>query len=929
MSRAMEKSETPFQSWRRHGSPDRGTDEPHGPDVAGKPGAAWGRILDESVANPVSGAGVRAYVDRGRQRLLESHRAGASGAEVVRAHGAMIDCLLRRLFETTEGDDGAASKGRCAVAAQGGYGRGELNPYSDIDVLFLYGWRAGACVESLAEKILYPLWDAGLTVGHAARTVAECARRARRDHVIQTALVDARYVCGDVRLYRDLERTVRRQLGGGAGDRFAETKVGEHDRRRERHGESVFLLEPDVKEGQGGLRDIHAAMWVARVKRGAVELHDLRRTGLLDPGDAETLARARDFLWRTRNELHFLAGRRQDRLTFESQEQAARGLGFDERERSSEVEAFMRSYYLHAEEVNRLSSLVIHRAVDHGPSQRGKPRPGRELRPGVRVAGRTLAVAPGNRGPDELLDLFVDLQRRRLSLGQDSREVVRTRGEALGSELAGSAGANRRFLDVLRGDGWIYETLQELHRTGVLDALVPEFARVRCMALHDLYHIYTVDQHLMRAVKEFERLRSGEFEDSLPRLSQLAREVRKPEILILGILFHDIGKGQGGGHSESGRALALEAAVRMGLDVDEQETLAFLVLHHLLLTGTAFRRDIEDEKTVRDLADVVGAAENLEALYLLTCSDMKAVGPEVWNDWKGALLEDLFDRTLQVLEEREKGEFARPDRDLKVRRIQDRLVERLGADHPAEEVRREFIDAMPGRYFLNTPEESMPLHYRLLRRLGDEPFLAAVLHHPGHGHSEVAICAHDRPGLFASIAGVFAAMGLNVLSARIHTRRDGRIIDVFRISHQGKAEVVMDPGKWSRMEQTLERVLRGRVDVAELVGRARLSPSEGPRGKRPTLVRWDNRASDDFTVVEVYTRDRAGVLFTITYRLSQLDFSIHLAKISTDVDRVADVFYVTDGDGGKVRDRARLEALREALHRELDPDHAGRTHATG
>lgn len=893
------------------------------------PVEAWRRLLDEWVPDPVSGAGVRAYVDRGRRRLLESHRAGASGADVVRAHGAMIDCLLRRLFETAAADNGAASGGRFGVVAQGGYGRGELNPYSDIDLLFLYGWRAGASVESVAERILYPLWDAGLTVGHAARTVAECARRARRDHVVRTALVDARYVCGDLRLYRDLERTVGRQLGGGAGDRFVETKVGEHGRRRRRHGESVFLLEPDVKEGQGGLRDIHAAMWIARVKCGAVELHDLPGTGLLDPGDAETLARSRDFLWRTRNELHFLAGRRQDRLTFESQEQAARGLGFQEAGRLSEVETFMRSYYLHAEEVSRLSSLVIHRAVDHDPSRRRRPRPGRELRPGVRVAGETLAVAPGDISPGELLDIFADLQRHRLDLGQDSREAVRTRVEALGGTLAGLEAPNRRFLDILRGNDRIYETLLELHRTGVLDALVPEFARVRCMALHDLYHIYTVDQHLMRAVKEFERLRSGEFEDSLPRLSQLAREVQKPEILILGILFHDIGKGQGGGHSELGRAMALEAAARMGLNVDEQETLAFLVLHHLTLTGTAFRRDIRDEKTVRDLADAVGAAENLKALYLLTYADMKAVGPDVWNDWKAALLEELFHRALDALEEREKGESAQPDRERKARRIQDRLMERLGTDHPPEEVRREFIDAMPVRYFLNTPEEAMPLHYRLLRRLGDEPFLSSVLHHPARGHSEVAVCAHDQPGLFASIAGVFAAMGLDVLSARIHTRRDGRILDVFRISHQGKAEVVMDPDKWSRMERTLERVLKGRVDVADMVGRSLPSLPQGPRGKRPTLVQWDNRASDDFTIVEVYTQDRAGVLFTITYWLSRLDFSIHLAKISTDVDRVADVFYVTDGDRGKVRDRARLEALRETLHRELEPDHERRAHATG
>ena len=889
---------------------------------------AWRQLAGEHVPSLTAREGVRSYIDMGRQRLLEAHRGGASGTEVVRAHGTLVDCLLQRLFEMAEEDYGARHTSRCAVVAQGGYGRDELNPHSDIDILFLHGWRAASYVEFVTEKILYPLWDAGLTVGHATRTVTECARHARRDHVIQTALVDARLVCGDMRLYRDLERVVWRQLSGAACDRFVETKMGEHGRR---HGESVFLLEPDVKEGQGGLRDLHTAMWVARAKCGAVRLQDLSGTGLLEPGDAAVLERGRDFLWRTRNELHFLAGRHQDRLTFESQEQVAQGLGFDREEKLSEVETFMRSYYLHAEEVSRLSSLIIHRAVDHDPSQRRRPRPGRALRPGVRIAGRTLAVAPRKGGllPEELLELFADLQRYRLTLGQDSREIVRAWVGTTEGNPADSAAANRRFLDILRGNEWIYETLLELHRTGMLDALVPEFGRVRCLALHDLYHIYTVDQHLMRAVKEFERLRSGEFGDSLPRLLQLAREVERPEILILGILFHDIGKGRGGGHSELGRTMALDVAERMGLNEDERELLAFLVLHHLLLTGTAFRRDIQDEKTVLDLADTVGTAENLKCLYVLTYSDVKAVGPDVWNNWKGALLEELCNRTLNVLEEREKGESARPDRDLKAQRIQDRLMAQLGAEHPAEEVRREFIDAMPDRYFLTTPEEAMPFHYRLLRRLGDEPFLAAVFHHPEHGHSEVAICAHDQPGLFASIAGVFAAMELNVLSARINTRRDGLILDVFRISHQGKAEVVMDSGKWSRMELALKRVLEGKADVSELVGRSRPSFLQRPAVKVPTHVRWDNAASDDFTVIEVYTKDRPGVLFTITYWLSKLDCSIHLAKISTDVDQVADVFYVADADGGKILDEGRLQALGETLHRELDPKDDGRAHAAG
>lgn len=885
---------------------------------------SWRELAYDLVRSSKTGEGVRDYVNLGRHRLMKAHQLGAPGSEVVQAHGKMIDLLLQRLFELAEDEyltRHSTDKGPCAVVAQGGYGRGELNPYSDIDILFLYRWRATPYAAAVAEKILYPLWDAGLTVGHATRTLTECIRRARVDHVIQTALVDARHVSGDERLYADLQRLVWRQLGGRAQDRFVETKLSEYRQRHQRHGESVFLLEPDIKEGQGGLRDIHTAMWIARAKNGSVKLDDLPKTGLLDSRDVVALERGRDFLWRTRNELHFLAGRHQDRLTFGSQEQAAHGLGYDAEGRLSEVETFMRAYYLHAEEVSRLSSLIIHRLVHHSPSQHDEPRSGRNLSPGVRIAGGTLAVSrsKGDDGsPEELLDLFGQLQRHRLSLGQDSREIVRDWVSTMGQALPGSVGANRGFLDILRGNDWTYETLLEMHRADVLDSLIPEFGKVRCMALHDLYHIYTVDQHLMRAVKEFERLRLGVFEESLPRLSQLAREVEHPEILILGILFHDIGKGQGGNHSELGRVMCLQVAKRMGLNESEQALLSFLVLHHLLLTATAFRRDIQDEKTVIDLADTMGTARNLKALYLLTYSDVKAVGPDVWNNWKAALLDELFGRTLDVLEKREQGASGRLDRVLRVQRIQARLMAQLGPEHPVEEVRKEFLEAMPDRYFLATPEKDMPLHFRLLRRIGNEPFLAAVTHRPEHAHSEVTVCAHDQPGLFASIAGVFAAMELNVLSARINTRRDGLILDVFRISHHGWPEVVMDPGKWSRMESCLERVLRGDTDVAELVSRTRPRLAQLSSVRLSTNVRWDNTGSDDFTIIEVYTQDCPGVLFNITYLFSKLDVCIHLAKISTDVDRVADVFYVTDTGGRKIYDETRLAVLYEALRGELD-----------
>lgn len=897
-------------------------EQAHGYAVGSLESFDWGPLLDQCFRLRPDTKGVRPYVEAGRALLYEKHRAGASGAEIVRSYSEMIDQLLLHLFESARAEYHAhypTMNARCAVVAQGGYGRGELNPQSDIDLLFLYVWRVNPYVEYVTEKILYALWDGGFQVGHALRTVSECVRNAKQDSIIQTAMVDARFLCGDERLFEDLCAALELRRAGRV-ERFVERKLEERQLRHQRYGESVFLLEPDLKEGQGGVRDIHSALWIAKVKCNVRQLDDLQAKGLLDQGDLASLRRAQDFLWRVRNELHFASGKHQDQLTFEIQEQVAARLGFSSEEKLSEVETFMRAYYLHASEISRISSLVIHRAVDHYPHQRRVRHPGRALRDGVEIKGDTLVVSPGTNfqgDSGKLLQLFLDLQEHHLTMGQDSRGIIRGQVESMGPELVASGAANDLFLEILRGKDWIYETLQELHRTNVLDALIPEFGRVRCMALHDLYHIYTVDQHLMRAVKEFERLREGEFRESLPLLSQLARETKKSEILILGILFHDIGKGQGGGHSELGRRLAVDFAARIGLNEDETEQLSFLVLRHLLLPDIAFRRDIEDEKVVLDLVDVMGSGENLGLLYLLTYSDMKAVSPDVWNSWKGSLLEDLYRRAHRVLEDREKGEFEQPDRSLKLQRIQSRVLERLATNYHVDGARA-LLAVMPDRYFLSTPEEEMPSHFRLLERLQEQPFLTTVRHYPENEHSEMVICAKDQPGLFASITGMFASMGLSILSARIHTLGDGRIIDVFRISHQGHPEVVMESGKWARVQLTLERVLQGDADVFDLVRRSETVLGLPRRSVRvPTQIHVDNGASEDFTIVEVYTQDRMGVLFRIAYCLHQLNFSIHLAKISTNVDQVADVFYVAETDGTKVEDEGRLEDLRNTLHREL------------
>ncbi len=881
-------------------------------------------LIEETRIGSDFARGTRAYLEKGRSLLLERHHAGAAGREIVSAYTAMVDSLIRHLFDLTSQDyirRYPSLEPRCVLIAQGGYGRGELNPRSDIDLLFLHGWKVTPYVESVAEKLLYTLWDAGFEVGHATRSIAQSVRLAGKDMKVKTALLDGRLLCGDGALYADFEKAVEDQLLGKHEERFVREKLEENRLRHERYGGSVYLLEPDIKEGEGGLRDIHTALWIAKVKLKIKRLEDLGDQGLIQAKDLSDLNVAQDFLWRVRNELHFSSGKHQDQLTFEEQEKVASAFGFKDEGKIKGVEAFMRSYYLQASQVSRLASLIIHRVADSSEDSFWSRRPsGREIRTGIRVYKGVLSITdPGmlKAQPENLLSFFADAQKNGAELSHETRELIRGHLNLIDDAFRASASVREIFFRILKWKDRVYETLVEMHRCGVLGAYFPEFGRLLCMVLHDLYHIYTVDQHSLRLVKGIERLKAGEFRDKLPLLTQLAREIENNEILYLGVLFHDVGKGFGDGHSEIGSRMVREIALRLRLNVDDAAQLEFLVRYHLLMTHTAFRRDIEDEKLILDFAQLMASASNLKMLYLLTYADMQAVGPDVWNNWKGSLLEDLYLQTLRVLEDLERGEFRREDRQSKVRRIQTRLRQSLQAKHATEEIEL-FFSVMPEGYFLTTPEDDIPAHFELMEEFRDQTYLSMLRHYPEKEYSEIAISAKDRPGLFARITGVFAALGLDILSARITTRTDGLILDVFRISHSGRSELIMESGRWDRVRSTLGQVLTGAVDVARLVEEAR--PSFFLRRRPPqvsTVIQVDNHASEDFTVVEVYTQDRVGVLFTITYGLHRLGVSIHLAKISTNVDQVADVFYVTDEMGRKIQDKEFLEVIRESLYRSL------------
>ncbi len=883
-------------------------------------------LLEEVQADHQLKRAARQYVDHGRRTLFDRHRAGAGGLEVASAWSTVMDHLIRHLFATISAEytnQFPAPNRRFALVAQGGYGRGELNPQSDIDLLFLYGWKVSPFVETVTEKLLYTLWDSALQVGHATRSISECVRLAASDMKVRTSLLDARFLCGDYALYEDFEKKAESRLVTKGVKRFMREKLEENRARHEQFGGSVYLLEPEVKEGEGGLRDVQTARWIARAKLRVKDLDALALNGIVSPTDIAHLKESQDFLLRVRNELHFSTGKHQDQLTFEHQEKVSSALGFEGEGTLRGVEVFMRSYYLHAAQINRLSELIVHRVTECDKPRFGASYVfGRTLREGIRLSQGHLTVTKPEvleTSPDNLIRVFDDAQKYNCQLTHETREMLRQNLHLIDDDFRRSAEANATFFSVLKWKESVYETLLEMHRAGVLGAFIPEFGRLLCMVLHDAYHIYTVDQHSLRLIKEIERLKAGDYAESAPLLTQLAREAEEIELLYLGLMFHDIGKGFGGGHSEIGAHMVRTIARRMRLNADAGALVEFLVRHHLLMTHTAFRRDLEDEKTIFDFAKVMGSVDNLKMLYLLTFADVKAVGPEVWNPWKASLLGELYVKALHLLEEAEKGEFHREDVRAALRRVQTRVRRQLLKECEEGKV-DEFLAAMPERYFLSTPEDDIPEHFKLMDRFRGKRAELSVEHFPERDCTAVVICCQDRPGLFASITGVFSALNFDILNARIFTATDGRILDVFRISHRGRAEVVTAEQKWFKFRAVLDGVLDGKIDIAHLVESFKPSLLFQKRApKVPTAINIDNDASDDFTIVEVFTEDRIGVLFTITYSLHRLGLSIHVAKISTNVDQAADVFYVTDEAGGKITDPEQVSTVRKFLQQNLAP----------
>jgi [protein-PII] uridylyltransferase len=867
------------------------------------------------------------YVEEVRAQLERDTWAGASGWSVALRFSDAVDDLVRFVVDAATvryAQRYALAHQRCAVVAQGGYGRREMNPWSDVDLLVLYPGRISPFVETISERLIQTLFDAQLHAGWAVRTVKDCVDQAATDITIRTTMMDGRFVAGSSELGEELARIVetqlvRRDVGGFIGQKLTEST----DRHR-RMGGSVFMLEPNVKDGQGGLRDLQTLVWVARVSRGVTSLEALCAAGIATETEQQDLVSAREFVMRARNALHFLSRFKQDKLSFELQDSIAERFGYAATASHAPAEVFMRAYYGHAAVIARTTEDLLSRlTAPPEPAGLLTRLAGRKVRNGVSIAGGQLVVEEKILAdhPVNLLAVFQDAQRASVTLSSGSREAIRRNVDRITEEVVMSPEAIAVFTSILKANEGVYSTLTEMNRLGVLGRFIPEFGRLFCMVQHDFYHVYTVDEHSLIGIRELERVRDGAYEADSPLLTQVMRDFDRPELLFLAMMFHDLGKGYGGDHDERGAQMVANIGVRLGLNLDDRESLEFLVRHHLMMSALAQTRDIEDDELVEGFARDVQTRANLEALYLLTFADMRAVGPQIWNGWRDHLLSELYLRAVDVFET---GEVSDVNRDARVRRVRERVTAMATG---GDEKRRlaDFVADMPAAYLLSSTDARIVDDWRLYESLGGGIFRSGVAHFPSRGFSEIAVCTHDTEGLFVRLCGVLSAHDLNILSAKIVTSSRGVVIDTFRIEHSGEPVIALDPEVWAAVRRDIERVLADEVEVASLVEAAakrRPAPASVRKARKRarTAVQIDNTVSRQYTVVDVYAADRPGVLFAVADAMYHCGLTIHLAKINTYVHQVLDVFYVTDRNGAKLADGPDTERVSVAiLDRIRDP----------
>ncbi len=824
----------------------------------------------------------------------------------ARTYSANFFNALQKVF-----NQGAIPNDSWALAAVGGFGRGELSFASDLDLLFLYKKRLPPFLQELVREFSYELWDSGFEVGHATASVSSIKKMVQDDFSILTNYLEARYIAGDEDFFSNWKKSFLNYFGNQSRRRFLRNLVQYRDSRLLQYGESPYLLEPHVKDGVGGLRDFHTIRWAGMVYLRDPSLEAMLEREWVTPNEKLWLEQAYDFLWRVRLQLHQLAHRRQDRLLFPEQEQVAARLECAGGKEGSAVEVFMRLYYRHTSRIRRTTSFFLERVEESHRRLLGLHLRRRILPGPFLLEGKHLHFMHPEwiqKDPALLMRFFWQAARSGAHFHHHAGKAIRENLCVFTDRERSSPEVIRQFFDILLDPVHSFDLLKVMLETAFLQTFIPEFAMVRYRVQNDVYHVYTVDEHLLRTVREVHAIEQSDGNGGGLLPGGLAIEPKNRRVLYLAALLHDIGKGKGKNHSAQGAAMAREIARRMLLDARETDLLCFLIEHHLLLAETALKRDLMDEKPIAQCAVEIKDRERLMLLYVLTVADSKATGTNAWNTWKASLLKELLFKVDRLLV---RGDLEPENIETRTAEVAGKVLELVADPAQAEKV-AEWIERVSYRYLLSQSPETILKHYGMEKELAQKT-VSLRAERAEEEMWQVTVVTRDRPGLFAMIAGVLWSRGLNILSADIFTREPGVACDILIV------ERLPDPlhpeELWQKVESDLRDSLADPSYLDEILEPRRrpsiIQPRCVPRQGDKILI--DEEGSDFYTIIEVYTWDRPGVLHSITNTLYELGLTIQLAKISTPGAQVADVFYVTDLAGDKLMDYETHERIREKL----------------
>jgi [protein-PII] uridylyltransferase len=885
------------------------------------------------------------FIKLENHRIRLRHASGGGGREICTQRATVVDIVLRHLLVAARRLEGGGGEVRLRVAlvALGGYGRGELNPFSDIDLMFLHPPNASAKAEAelawIVEKVLYTLWDVGFKVGHSVRSIRQAVDQANEDMLSKTAMLDARLVTGDESLFDQFQRQFLSQCVEKHQEEYIGQRVKDQAERHSKFGRTVYMQEPNIKNGCGGLRDYQNLLWISFFKERIRSTAGMVERKLINESERRQLDRAYDFLLRVRTELHYLNNRATDVIHMNQQLRLANALEYTQKSILRRTEAFMRDYYQHARSIYNVTELMCERlsVIEPQASPRSKllkllrlsKAPKREHFDGFysengRIYADNRVVF--NQDPPRLMRVFHYLQKRQQQLSPELQQLVRRRLHLVDRTFQYLKANREGFLAILsqKGDvGWV---LRSMHRVDFLGRYLPEFGELTCLVQHEFFHRYTADEHTLVCIEKLDALVDTQ-EPRLQAYRKLFQRLQHPEVLYLALLLHDTGKAANvRSHADASAISARKVALRLQLPPGQRRQLILLVDHHTTLSQTAQHRNLEDPATVQEFAAIVGSQANLDALMLLTLVDGQGVGDdERWSDWKESLVWQLYRSTSAFLAD--DVEFFRKRREER-EALREQVSKHLKGSLE-EEVQSQFT-AMPERYFMAYSPEAIAEHVRLLRefleRRERDPKLALMpavrwTPYPSKGYTELWFCGWDRHGLLSKIAGSLSVAGFNILGADVYTRLDSLVLDVFRICTR-EFEAVTDIESMSLVEKTLHQSL----EAEEYDFAGRLARSIGKKGFQlsesmdfPTRISIDNASHPDYTLIDVQTPDRLGLLYALLKAIGDEGVEIALSRVSTEKGAAIDAFYVTDELGGKVRDSERLGQLQRALQRATEP----------